>query len=609
MPNLLLRINLAKREYSIQKIDSSILSMFYGGRGIAAWILWNELRPGVDPLGPDNKLVFAIGPLTGLPIPSSSKLLVAAKSPLTGGYGDGVLGTELAIYMRILGICAIVVEGKSEKPIYVHISESNGRAKVEFEDAEDLWGLNAFEAEDRLKRAYGREAGLALIGPGGENLVRFATITAGKGRSGGRPGMGAVMGSKRLKAIVATSSKTICEICDDLQRLGAEAFKAIKSSAVFDNWIKQGTMATVRLAQELSVLPAYNFSEGQFDGYERLTAEEMRRREVRLRSCPICNMPCGHVVKDDVGREVELDYENVAMLGSNLGIDDLAKVARLNRLADLYGIDTISLGNVIGFAMEASERGLLEDKIEWGDDKKAMELIGDIVYGWGSLGRLLMLGVREAASRIGKGAFEFAMHVKGLEITAYDCHAAPGMALAYGTSPIGAHHKDAWLIVWESQVGRLDYSRYKVEKLVELQNIRGGFFECMVVCRFPWVEGLLGIEWYYKFAKAILGIDFDYDKVALLGDRVYSLIRAFWIREYGGWDISLDIPPPKWFKRPLSKGPFKGARLEYDGYMTMLRYYYQLRGWNERGIPRRGTLERLGLKDVADCLGGIVDLQ
>ncbi len=198
----------------------------------------------------------------------------------------------------------------------------------------------------------------------------------------------------------------------------------------------------------------------------------------------------------------------------------------------------------------------------------------------------------------GTEATEFAMHVKGLEVSAYDCHAAPGMALAFSTSPIGAHHKDAWLISWEVQRGgRFDYTREKVEKLIEMQDIRGGgLFETIVTCRFPWVEVGLELDWYFRLFKAATGMDMNMEILSTINNRIYTLIRAFWIREYGHWDRAYDTPPAKWFKRPLSKGPLKGAKLDHDGYQRMLSWYYELRGgWDERGgIPRKDTLRRLG---------------
>ncbi|MFP3239422.1 MAG: aldehyde ferredoxin oxidoreductase family protein [Caldivirga sp.] len=599
----LLRVDLSSGRYWIQDIDPSILVSFVGGRGLAVKLLWDELRPGVDPLSPLNKLVIAAGPLTGYPGPNTGKLVIAAKSPLTGGYGDGNIGSWASVHLRKAGFDAMVIEGASPKPVYLYVEDD----KVSLMPADDLWGLDTFETEDRLRRVHGSNVGMLIIGPAGENLVRFATVVAQRGRSGGRPGMGAVMGSKRLKAIVVRGTRPLPQPADpSLSKIGVEADLAAKRKEGYPFWMRQGTTATVEWAQEASVLPTLNFREGQFDQYDKIGGFMVERSTVTVRSCPNCIMPCGHVVNDAESKQSELDYENIAMLGSNLGIGDLQRVAHLNRVADMMGMDTISLGSVLGWAMEATERGLIKDGLEWGDYRRALEVAYDIAHQRTELGRLLGLGVREASRRVGGGSGDFAMHVKGLEVSAYDCHAAPGMALAFSTSPIGAHHKDAWVISWEVRNDRFGYTREKVLKVIELQDIRGGWFEVMVGCRLPWVEIGLELDYYWRMFKAATGLDYDIGGVA---NRVYTLIRAFWIREYGGWSREYDTPPLRWFKDPLTKGPLKGAVLNMEGYQRMLTWYYEARGWDERGIPRRSTLRRLGLGYVEGELSKVVDLR
>ncbi len=599
----MLRVDLSSGRYWIQDIDPSILVSFVGGRGLAVKLLWDELRPGVDPLSPLNKLVIAAGPLTGYPGPNTGKLVIAAKSPLTGGYGDGNIGSWASVHLRKAGFDAMVIEGASPKPVYLYVEDD----KVSLMPADDLWGLDTFETEDRLRRVHGSNVGMLIIGPAGENLVRFATVVAQRGRSGGRPGMGAVMGSKRLKAIVVRGTRPLPQPADpSLSKIGVEADLAAKRKEGYPFWMRQGTTATVEWAQEASVLPTLNFREGQFDQYDKIGGFMVERGTVTVRSCPNCIMPCGHVVNDAESKQSELDYENIAMLGSNLGIGDLQRVAHLNRVADMMGMDTISLGSVLGWAMEATERGLIKDGLEWGDYRRALEVAYDIAHQRTELGRLLGLGVREASRRVGGGSGDFAMHVKGLEVSAYDCHAAPGMALAFSTSPIGAHHKDAWVISWEVRNDRFGYTREKVLKVIELQDIRGGWFEVMVGCRLPWVEIGLELDYYWRMFKAATGLDYDIGGVA---NRIYTLIRAFWIREYGGWSREYDTPPLRWFKDPLTKGPLKGAVLNMEGYQRMLTWYYEARGWDERGIPRRSTLRRLGLGYVEGELSKVVDLR
>lgn len=600
-----LQVNLSKGKAIANRYEASLAKNFLGGRGFAVKILWDKLKPGIDPLSPENLLVFATGPLTGLSLPSSGKLVVAAKSPLTGGYGDGNVGSLAAVQMRKAGYDAIIIEGKANKPIVLLIRDS----VAEFLDAKDLWGLSSFETEKKLRELYGRAAGILCIGQAGENLVKFANIVCQEGRAGGRPGIGAVMGSKNLKAVVFIGSHEISVAQPkEMKELGAEGYREVMTKPNYAFWKRQGTMMTIEWSQENSVLPTCNYREGVFEEADEIGGFTMEKFKVSNRGCPQCNMTCGNVVKGSDKKESELDYENVAMLGSNIRLGNLKQVAALNRAADEFGLDTISLGNVIGFAMEASEKGLLTDKISWGKFKDTKALIEDIAYRRG-LGRLLAEGVRFAAEEVGKGSKRWAMHVKGLEISAYNCHSTPAMALSYATSSIGAHHKDAWVISWEVKVGRESYSEEKVDKVIELQRIRGGVFESLTVCRLPWVEVGFELEWYPRFLYAATGLEMNWDNLNLIADRIFNLTRAFWVREYGkNWSKEMDVPPARWFEEPLTKGALKGAKLDRAKYDVMLQRYYKKRGWDERGIPTKTTLNKLGLNDVAKQLGKRVKL-
>ena len=602
----LLHINLSKGKAVADKLDAAMAKNFLGGRGFAAKILWDELKPGLDPFSPDNRLVFAAGPLTGFALPSSGKLVVAAKSPLTWGYGDGNIGTFAAVQMRKAGYDAVVVEGKAEGPVILLVRDES----AELLDARDLWGLNSFETEKKLADVYGHAVGVLCIGQGGENLVKFANIVSQEGRAGGRPGMGAVMGSKNLKAVVFIGTNELpVAYPKEMRDLGAEAYREVQAKPNYAFWKRQGTMSTIEWSQENSVLPSFNYSEGVFSGADAIGGFAMEKIKVSNRGCPQCNMTCGNVVKDSDRKESELDYENVGMLGSNIGVGKLTQVAALNRVADEYGLDTISLGSVLGFAMEASEKGLIKEKIPWGGFKTSKALIKDIAFRQGYLGNLLADGVYSASQEIGKGSDRWAMHVKGLEISAYDCHTTPAMALAYGTCSIGAHHKDAWVIAWEVKAGREGYTAEKVDKVIELQRIRAGVFESLSVCRLPWIEVGLELEWYPKFLHAATGLELPWQVLNVVGDRVFNMIRAFWVREYGGkWSSEMDVPPSRWFDEPLTEGPFKGAKLDRIKYDAMLQMYYQKRGWDDRGVPRESTLSGLGLAKVAGELSRHVNL-
>ncbi len=592
----LLRVNLSDGKVSKENIPDSLKENFLGGRGFAIHLLWNEVKK-VDPLSDKNKLIFATGPLTGQPLPNAGKMVIASKSPLTGGYGDGNIGTMAAVHLKRAGYDALVVEGKSEKPVYLLIEDD----KVSVVSAPELWGKNTFETEDILQGKHGKTVGCLSIGPAGENQVRFATVMSQKGRAGGRPGMGAVMGSKNLKAVVVKGTGKIPSADPDkVREIGKQGYDEIKAKELYDFWIRQGTLQALDWCNENSCLPTYNYREGAFEYSREVDGSMLEKLKVGRKGCPLCNMQCGNIINDSTNTPSELDYENVGMLGPNIGMKDMREVALLNRMADEWGLDTISLGSCIGFLMEASEKGLIPEKIGWGDVGAAQKLIVEIGKGEG-LGKLVFQGVRAASEILGRGSHRWAMHCKGLEVSAYNCHGCPGMALSFATSPIGAHHKDAWIISWEVATDRFSYGREKVEKLIEFQRIRGGFFESATVCRFPWVEVNFGLDRYPKYVEAVTGRSFTMEDIHRLGDRNYNLIRAFWIREKGGWGRQWDYPPERWFEEPQSKGKLKGVKVDRQKYDQMLSWYYELRGWDQNGVPRKETLEGLGLKGVAEA--------
>jgi aldehyde:ferredoxin oxidoreductase len=597
----LLRVNLSNGKVSKEEISDSMKRDFLGGRGFAVKLLWDEVKR-VDPLSEKNKIVFSTGPLSGQLLPSSGKMVIASKSPLTGGYGDGNIGTMASVYLKKAGYDVVVVEGKSEKPCYLLIEDEN----VKIVDASDLWGKNTFEAQDILEKKHGRNSGILLIGPAGENLIRFSTVMSQKGRAGGRPGMGAVMGSKKLKAVVIKGTRNVSNFDDNkLRELGKKGYEEIKGKESYKFWMKQGTMQAFEWCNENACLPTFNYREGVFEFSKEMDGYVLDKLHVDRKGCPMCNMQCGHIIKDSSGQQAELDYENVGMLGPNIGLRSLPQVAQLNRMADEWGLDTISLGSCIGFLMEASGKGLIPEKVKWGDFEAAQKLTVEIGKGEG-LGKLASHGVKAAAEIIGKGSQKWAMHVKGLEISAYNCHACPGMALSFGTSPIGASHKDAWIIAWEVSTDRFSYSKEKVEKLIEFQRLRGGFFESATVCRLPWVEVGFGLDRYPEYLEAITGSRMTWEDLYEIGDRIYALIRAYWKREIPQFGRKWDYPPDRWFEEPHSGGKMKGVKVDREKYEQMLSWYYELRGWDQNGIPLKETLDRLGLKDVSKEIMGQV---
>ena len=384
----IVRVNLSDGKISKEEISDEIRSKFLGGRGFAAKILWDEVG-GVDPLSEDNKIVFSTGPLTGLPLPSSGKMVIASKSPLTGGYGDGNIGSMAAVQLRRAGYDVLIAEGRSETPCYITIQDE----EVKILGARDIWGRTTFESQDRLEANHGKTIGVLVIGPAGEKMARFANVISQRGRAGGRPGMGAVMGSKNLKAIVVKGTGKI-PVSDEkkLREMGRKGYGEIKGKENYDFWIRQGTMQVFEWCNENSCLPTSNFREGTFRFSKHLDGYALEGAKVDRKGCPLCNMQCGNIIKDAENRNVEMDYENVGMLGPNIGMDDLRKVGVLNRMADEYGLDTISLGSCLGFLMEASERGLIDERITWGDLDACKKVIEDTAKRRG-LGETIYEGV------------------------------------------------------------------------------------------------------------------------------------------------------------------------------------------------------------------------
>jgi aldehyde:ferredoxin oxidoreductase len=603
-----LRINLTERKVKKETFGEDFAKKWVGGRGFAVKILWDELKPGIDPLGPENKLIVALGPIAGIPAPNTGKTVVAAKSPLTGGYGDGNLGTWVTEQMRKAGYDILIIEGASEKPIYLYIEDD----KVQFLPADEIWGKGSYETQEWLYKKYGKRAGILTIGQGGENKVLYSIIRSLEGRAGGRPGIGAVMGSKNLKAIVIKGSKEI-PVADPegMKKVGRDDLKKVGEIDKKTGWSVQGTTGVLAWCNDVNALPVKNMRKTSHPEAWRIDGERLAQLKVAVYGCPNCTMRCGITILDKEGRHSELDYENVGMLGSNLEIFDYPQVASLNYLCDDFGLDTISSGGVLAFYADAIENGAIKGDFRFGDAEKAKELLRKIAYRREE-GELLALGTKKMAEKIGKGSEAYAMHVKGLEISAYNCKFVPGMALAYGTSPIGAHHKDAWVIMFElTQTARDSYGEEKARRVIELQRIRGGLFEFIVSCRFPWVEIGWELENYAKYFNIATGSNWTLEDFWKVADRIYNLIRAFWVREYPDWNRKWDYPPAVWFdpSNADKEGPIAGKVLEYDKYDSLLDLYYKIRGWDNRGIPKMETFISSGLEDEGKELQKYVKLE
>ncbi|HJX38767.1 MAG TPA: aldehyde ferredoxin oxidoreductase family protein [Anaerolineae bacterium] len=594
-----LRVNLTRGTVDKSELDPNLARDYLGGRGFAAKILYSELQKGIDPLGEANKVIAAAGPLSGLLIPGAGKTTFAAKSPATGGYGDSNLGGLFSAEMKYAGYDLIIVEGVSPKPVYLFIEDDI----VELRDAGEYWGQGAITAETALKRDLGDDFQIAVIGPGGENLVKFACICHDFGRQAGRTGVGAVMGSKRLKAIAIRGTHSI-PVADvgEFRRVGREMLEYCKNSDAWDVWVRLGTAGVNVPSNEWGSFPTHNFQTGHFENMEKMTGEYMREKIVVTdKACFGCPCACGkysYTKKWDVRVEGP-EYETAAFLGADVGLSDIEDVAYANYLCDELGIDTISAGNVIAFATECFERGIIGPKdtggleLGFGDPEAVFELIQKIARREG-IGDTLAEGARHAAEVFGGDSQHYAMQIKGLEISGYESRDAPAMMLAYMTADVGAHHNRAWAITYDIEVGRDAVTEDKAARVIELQHIRP-LMDALGTCRLQWVELGLPLDYYVSAMKSITGLDRSWEDLTHIAERVWNLTRAFWVREIDGFGREWDYPPPRWYSDPVPSGPSKGKVVSKENVEKLLDMYYKQRGWDQNGIPTREKLDELGL--------------
>lgn len=605
----MLRINLTSGAVTTEPLDPEMARDYIGGRGFVAKLVYDEIPRGADPLGEENKMIIAPGPLSGVFMPAAGKVQFGCKSPATGIHGDANMGGHFAPEIRYAGYDVIIIEGRAEKPSYIYIDDDD----VQIRDASKYWGKGALEAEAMLKRDLGEDFQIATIGPAGENLVKFACISHDFGRQAGRTGVGAVLGSKRIKAIAVRGSNAI-PVADPkaVHELGGRMFKRCFELPGFKEWTPYGTAGVTAWVNEVGAFPTKNFSTTYFEGHEGIGGEKLRERIlVTDKGCFSCPTPCGkysHAKGKDYDVYVEgPEYETVALIGGNCMLGTIEDVAYANYVCDNLGLDTISGGNVIAFALECYERGILTKEqvgrdIKFGDVDSFVYLAEKIARREG-VGGILADGVKAAAERLGQGSEKFAIHVKGLEWSGYEARWAPAMMLAYMTADIGAHHNRAWAITYDVAKGR-DEIEGKAAKVIELQQIRPSF-DLLGCCRLQWVEIAFELDWYPQMLKAVTGRDITWEDLRTAADRVWNLTRCFALREVPGFGRSWDYPPARFYEEEIPTGPAKGKVLTRDKLDRLLDDYYKLRGWDENGVPTRDTLERLGLGRVAEDLAAI----
>ncbi len=614
----ILRLGLDDLSYRIEKPREKDLERFIGGEGLGIKYLYDEVPPHADALGPENRLIFMTGPMTGSLAPTSGRHCVITKSPLTGcevsSHAGGYWGTEL----KLAGYDGIIVEGQSTKPVYVFVDDD----EVRFLDAGELWGRNTFETDALIKeRLRDDQLKIAYIGPGGENLVKYASLLNDQQRSASRGGCGAVMGSKKLKAIAVRGTQDFraadpAKYFRSMNELLDTCHDHVITGSLFPTY---GVTGLIGLMNEKGVLPTKNHYTGHFQGAEKLSGQAMAKSILtRTRGCFCCTIHCTRVVNIPYGpyqgtRGKGPDYDAMVAFGSQCGNDNLEAAARANMWCDQYGVDAVSTGATIAWAMELYERGIITDedthgvRLNWGDHEAMTSMIPKIATR-SEFGAVLADGLDEAARRIGRGSEKYKQSVKNLDLPGIEARGSKGMALGYATDNRGGDNLRPFAAAAEclgfrsKELGMPDdfdalSEAGKVRWMVPCQNYFTAV-NSLVVCLFTVIAFTVEPGQYARHLSALTGLSFDKDRLLEAGERIWNLQRAFNARE--GFSRRDDRLPERLTAEPVPDGPDKGSVVHLEG---MLDEYYEARGWDKAtGWPTREKLEALGLGDVAKDL-------
>ena len=588
-----LHVDLTTGKPERRDLSEDFIERYIGGRGFGAKLVWDNLKAHdfkLDPLGPDNLLVVAPGPLTGAYVPSSGKNSFVAISPATGLYGDSSIGGAFGVELRQAGLDCLSITGAAPELSILFIDNDN----VSIIEMPQLKGKTCLEAEGIIKERLGsHDVHTATIGVAGENRVRFACVNSDWSRNAGRTGIGAIMGSKNLKAIVVRGTKDLPVF--DINGLVEETRKAIKymtEHKYFRLWQQQGLMNVIEYANEKGILPTYNFKATTFAAHDKINGETMLEHyKIGDSACFMCPMCCGNICLVKNGKYTGTvtegpEYESCAMLGSNLGVERFDAVLAGNKLCDELGVDTISTGSIVGAVIEGYEKGIISlsdlngKGIAWNDDDAIMDLIGRIARREG-VGDILADGSRRIIEQWPEME-KVLLQVKGLEQSAYDSRVGASMGLAYATSDIGAHHTRAWTIAKEIEEGANWSLEDKVNLVMYHQSVRP-LFDMLGVCRLPWIELGLNERHYEKFYRCVTGKTMTLEDLLKLSDDVYNLTRRMNVRL--GATRKADSLPYKVRKAPVLTGPNAGKTLDEQEFEKMLSLYYQKRGWDKDGAP------------------------
>jgi len=612
----ILRVDLSSSHIRIEQLDDVFYRKYIGGEGFVAYYLLTELAPRTDPLGPENRLIFAAGPVTGVPIPGNGRNSVGAKSPLTGGFGEAEVGGLWGAELKHAGFDAVIFEGKSDKPVYLWIHDG----EAELRDAYHLWGRETGDTESLIRdELKDRLIRIASIGPAGEKLVRYACVMNDLRDAAGRTGMGAVMGSKNLKAIAVRGHKKKLDISDP-QKLRELTSWLNENMEEVAGWAHNyGTGGDMDGYAASGNLPTRNFRDGDFPNADALDAKTIKETvRIGMEGCYACSVRCKKVVKVDAPWPVDPkyggpEYEALAALGSDCGIDDLKAVAKANEICNRNSVDVISTGAVIAFAMECYEEGILTDEdteglnLRFGNAQAMVEMVRRTVQRRG-LGDILAEGVRRAAERIGKGAEKFAVHVKGQEVPMHEPRLKRSLGLGYAVSPTGADHQHnlhdmglATAVGSYSGLGILepipleDLGPRKVRALMYVVNWRV-VDNCLLMCNFlPW-----DYQQQTEITRAVTGWNTTAWELMKVGERVTTMARIFNIRE--GFGREDDWLPERFFQ-PATMGPLSNTAVDADNFRKAVSLYYGMMGWDEKGVPTETKLEELGIGWAGKYLG------
>jgi aldehyde:ferredoxin oxidoreductase len=600
----ILRVNLTTRTVKTEDVDPKIARDYLGGRGWAIHYLYKEMDPAVDPLSPENMLIFATGPLTATPAPTGNRYMVVTKSPLTGALAHSNSGGEFPTWMKRTGFDLFIFEGRASEPVYVLVNEN----QVEVRSAAHVWGKDTHETTDILKAETSEEARVACIGPAGENLALMAAIMNDKHRAAARSGVGAVMGSKNLKAVVAMGNKNPpLHDTEGMRAISVETSKNVGADVKKGSNMRiYGTSYVPQVTNTLGILPTRNFLQGTFEHVHNVDGDALKDQYlIRHTPCYRCPLSCGRLteVPDGPykGKGEGPEYETISSLGTGCGVSNLAALVKANYLCNEYGMDTITTGMTIAVAMEMYEKGYLSEDIigmplKFGDHDAMIEMIKKMAYNEG-FGKDLAMGSYRLAEKYGHP--ELAVTTRKQEFPGYDPRGSQGMGLLYATSNKGASHMEgdvAYEEVFGVPVKENPHSTEGKPELVKHFQDSFALIDSSGLCVFVAIRYVFDknrLIWPQTLAAMMnlsTGAGYTPEEVMKAADRVYTLERMFLIKAGSGpeWDVL----PYRMLHEPLPDGPAKGMVAELD---KMLPEFYEKRGWDEKGYPTKEKLMELGL--------------